>query len=82
MLRSAVLVDVGTNGLTDDNPKMRSPMSFSQQTVTTTTILVDTTHVLRKAIIDNLIKSPKIFQGGKEALVDVLIARSWKLAVF
>ena len=66
LLRSTALVDIGTTGLTGVDPKMKSPMNLSQQTATSTTTLVDTSHVLRKAIIDNLIKSPKIFQGGKE----------------
>jgi hypothetical protein len=66
ILRSTAIVDMGTTGLSSDEPVNRSTFAPTQNTFLTTSNLDQTTYVLRKAIVDNLIKNPKTFQGGKE----------------
>ncbi len=66
ILRSTALVDMGTTSLSGDEPKIHSKITLSRSAHTITSNLDETTYVLRKAIIDNLIKNPKTFQGDKE----------------
>ena len=49
-----------------DDSRNRSTPFPSSNTLMTATNLDQTTYVLRKAIVDNLIKNPKTFQGGSE----------------
>nr|ABL86689.1 putative gag protein [Philodina roseola] len=66
ILRSTALADFGATKIFGDDSAQQSattsPSSFSH----VTSSLNQTTYVIHKAIIDNLIKNPKIFQGGKE----------------
>ena len=66
ILRSTGLVDGGATGLPGDEPENRSTINQSRYSHTINTNLDDTSYVLRKAIVDNLIKNPKTFQGGKD----------------
>ena len=66
ILRSTAIVDVGVNrrlGDVSENPSTFAPPSNISHSTST---LDQTTYVIHKAIIDNLIKNPKTFQGEKE----------------
>jgi hypothetical protein len=66
ILRSTALGDMGTTSLSGDEPEIHSKITPSRSAHTITSNLDETTYVLRKAIVDNLIKNPKTFQGDKE----------------
>jgi len=66
ILHCAAVVDKGAELLPGDESETRSTIAFSQNTHTITTNLDETTHVRRKAIVDNLIKNRRKFQGGKD----------------
>ena len=57
---------MGTTSLSGDEPKIHSKITLSRNAYTITSNLDETTYVLRKAIVDNLIKNPKTLQGDKE----------------
>jgi hypothetical protein len=65
-LHSAAVVDMGAAGLPGNVFETRSTITSSQNNYTINTSLDETTYVLLKAIVDNLIKNPKTFQGGKD----------------
>ena len=66
ILRSTALADFGATKLFGDDSGHRSAIAPSSNISQITSNLDQTTYVIHKAIIDNLIKNPKIFQGGKE----------------
>jgi hypothetical protein len=70
ILRSTAIVDMGATRLSGDLSENRSniahPSNMSHNISNHTSNLDQTTYVIHKAIIDNLIKNPKTFQGGKE----------------
>ncbi|CAF3845113.1 unnamed protein product [Adineta steineri] len=66
ILRSTAIVDLEATSFTGDAPLVRSTTPSSQQTFFNSSNLDQTTYVLRKALVDNLIKNPKTFCGGKE----------------
>lgn len=66
ILRSTALADFGATKFLGDDSAYRSAIAPSSNTSHITSNLDQTTYVIHKAIIDNLIKNPKIFQGGKE----------------
>ena len=66
ILRSTALVDLGTTGTSGDDPSHRSNVASVQNTFLHTSILDQTAYALRRAVIDNLIKNPKTFRGGKD----------------
>jgi len=57
---------MGTISLSGDEPEIHSKITPSRSAHTITSNLDETTYLLRKAIVDNLIKNPKTFQGDKE----------------
>ena len=66
ILRSTAIVDAGATrrlGDVSENPSTFAPLSNISHS---TSNLDQTTYVIHEAIIDNLIKNPKTFQGGKE----------------
>ena len=65
ILRLTAVVDMEATGLFVDEFGNRSTIAPTQNTFLTTSNFDQTTYVLRKAIVDNLIKNPKMFQGGK-----------------
>jgi hypothetical protein len=66
ILRSTALHDLGANDITGDTPVSRSNILPSQNPFFNASQLDQTTHALRRAIVDSLIKNPKTFRGGKE----------------
>lgn len=66
ILRSTAIVDIGATRLSGDESVNRSTIAPPSNISHNTSNLDQTTYVIHKAIIDNLIKNPKIFQGGKE----------------
>jgi len=66
ILRSTAIVDVSATRLTGDDSEKRSPIAPYSNISHNTSNLDQTTYVIHKAIVDNLIKNPKTFQGGKE----------------
>ena len=66
ILRSTAIVDIGATRLSGDDFRNRSSMVPPSNISHNTSNLDQTTYVIHKAIIDNLIKNPKTFQGGKE----------------
>jgi len=66
ILHCAAVVDKGAAVLPGDESETRSTIAFSHNTHTVTTNLDETNHLLRKGIVDNLIKNPRTFQGGKD----------------
>ncbi|CAF4927498.1 unnamed protein product [Rotaria sp. Silwood1] len=66
ILRSTAIVDMGATRLTGDETENRSTVAPSSNISRHSSSLDQTTYVIHKAIIDNLIKNPKTFQGGKE----------------
>lgn len=66
ILRSTALADLGATKLFGDDSVHRSDIAPPTTSSQLTSSLDQTTYVIHKAIVDNLIKNPKIFQGGKE----------------
>ena len=66
ILRSTALPDLGATGLSGDDPVNRSDFLLPQNTYLSSSILDQTTYALRRAIVDSLIKHPKIFRGSKD----------------
>ena len=66
ILRSTAIVDIGTTRPFGDESKNRSTDAPLTNIPHNTSNLDQTTYVIHKAIVDNLIKNPKTFQGGKE----------------
>ena len=66
ILRSTALPNLGANGLSGDDPVNRSDFPLPQNTYLSSSILDQTTYALRRAIVDSLIKHPKIFRGSKD----------------
>jgi hypothetical protein len=66
ILRSTALVDVVPAGTTGDGSESRSVSVPIRSSQIFNSSLDETTYVVRKAIVDNLIKNPKTFQGGKD----------------
>ncbi|CAF3374112.1 unnamed protein product [Rotaria sp. Silwood2] len=66
ILRSTAIVDMGATRLTGDETENRSTVAPPSNISRHSSNLDQTTYVIHKAIIDNLIKNPKTFQGGKE----------------
>ncbi|CAF1668908.1 unnamed protein product, partial [Adineta ricciae] len=65
ILRSTAIADKGATSLPGDESAFGG--TFQSSNLSQTACSLDqTTYVIHKAIIDNLIKNPKIFQGGKE----------------
>ena len=65
ILRSTTITERGAARLPGDDPTIGR--TFQSRNLSHTTGSLDqTTYVIHKAIIDNLIKNPKTFQGGKE----------------
>ena len=66
ILRFTAIVDIGATKLSGDESESRSTIAPLSNISHNTSNLDQTTYVIHKAIIDNLIKNPKTFQGGKE----------------
>ena len=66
ILGSTAIVDTGVIRLSGDESKNRSIITSRSKIFHNTSNLDQTTYVIHKAIVDNLIKNPKTFQGGKE----------------
>ncbi|CAF1362496.1 unnamed protein product [Rotaria sordida] len=66
ILRSTAMVDIGATRLSGDKPENRSTIASPSNVSHNTSNLDQTTYVIHKAIIDNLIRNPKKFQEGKE----------------
>ncbi len=66
ILRSTAIYDTGATRLPGDEFKNQSTIAPSSNISHNTPNLDQTTYVIHKAIVDNLIKNPKTFQGGKE----------------
>ncbi|CAF1302635.1 unnamed protein product [Rotaria sordida] len=66
ILRSTAIGDIGATTLSGDEFGNRSTITPTSNISHNTSNLDQTTYVIHKAIIDNLIKNPKTFQGGKE----------------
>jgi hypothetical protein len=66
ILRSTALHDLGATGVAGNAPVSRSSILPSQNSFFHASQLEQTTHALRHAIVDSLIKNPKTFKGGKE----------------
>ena len=65
ILRSTTITERGATRLPGDDPTIGR--TFQSRNLSHTTCSLDQTrYVIHKAIIDNLIKNPKTFQGGKE----------------
>ena len=68
ILRSTPIVDIGTTRPSSDESKNRSTNAPLTNIPHNTSNLDQTTYVIHKAIVDNLIKNPKTFQDGKEGV--------------
>ena len=66
ILRSTGLLDMGPAGITGNGLETRSTSAPFRSSQIFNSSLDETTYVVRKAIVDNLIKNPKTFQGGKD----------------
>jgi hypothetical protein len=66
ILRSTAIHDLGATDVIEGAPVSRSNILPSQNSFFNASQLDQTTHVLRRAIVDSLIKNPKTFRGGKE----------------
>jgi hypothetical protein len=66
ILRSTALHDLGASAVIGPAPVSRSNILPSQNSFFNASQLDQTTHALRRAIVDSLIKNPKTFRGGKE----------------
>ena len=64
--RSTALYDIGTSGLSGEDTVHRSNLFPSHNSLCSSNDLDQTAYALRRAIIDNIIRSPKTFRGGKE----------------
>ncbi|CAF1373399.1 unnamed protein product [Adineta ricciae] len=65
ILRSTAIADKGATSLRGDDSAFSG--AFQSSNLSQTACSLDqTVYVIHKAIIDNLIKNPKIFQGGKD----------------
>ena len=60
---STTFIDLGTTNISGGGPAVRSSGSVQNSS---SLMLDDTLHNLRKAVIDTLIKNPRTFRGGKD----------------
>jgi hypothetical protein len=60
---STTFIDLGATGISGGRPAVRSSGSVHNSS---SMILDDTLHDLRKAVIETLIKNPRTFRGGKD----------------
>ncbi|CAF2151965.1 unnamed protein product [Rotaria magnacalcarata] len=66
ILRLTAIIDIGAIKLSGDESENRATITPPSNISHNTSNLDEITYVIHKAIIDNLIKNPKTFQGGKE----------------